>query len=120
MSNSAELLVKNIGRIMADRSMKQKELAKIMGVHPPGISAYLRGIRTPSVQVIDRIAAALGTTTAELLTDPNRVAGPDLSHVPPDILNSLAKTKKWDLFRVIFETVEKIEKGDSQDKKRVG
>lgn len=57
-------------RIKAKREllgMNQKDLANKVGVQPPSIAMYESGRRTPSLDVLFKLATELGTTTDNLL-----------------------------------------------------
>ena len=46
--------------------MSQEELAHLAGVHQTYLSGVERGKRNPSIQVLDRIAKALGVDIEDL------------------------------------------------------
>ena len=60
-------LGKNIARQRKLKNVKSKELAKQVGVGQPYISEIETGKKMPSIDVLKRIAVALGTTTSDLL-----------------------------------------------------
>ena len=57
----------NVSRIRRDRGQSQEELAFDCGLHRTYISGVERGIRNPTVVVLERIAKALAVPTAQLL-----------------------------------------------------
>jgi HTH-type transcriptional repressor of puuD len=60
-------LGKNIAQLRKAQKIKSYELAEMAGVKQPYISAIENGKKIPSLEVLQKIARALGTTTSELL-----------------------------------------------------
>jgi len=58
---------RNVQRLRRDKGWSQEYLADECGLHRTYISGVERGIRNPTVVVLQRIAKALGTEPAELL-----------------------------------------------------
>ena len=58
-----KLIIENFGKnlrsIRIGKKLSQRKLAKILKVHPTYISSLERGLRNPSLIVIERIANAL-------------------------------------------------------------
>ena len=56
-------ITKNFGKKLAglrkQRKFSQRKFASKLGVHPTYISSLERGLRNPSLKVIDKIASAL-------------------------------------------------------------
>lgn len=72
----AKIIGQRINTALADRQMKQKELAAKIGVTDNTISYFCSGGRTPNTQQIIKIANVLGVTADFLLgleNDPRRV-----------------------------------------------
>lgn len=72
---TSQKIGQRINSALANNKMKQKDLAKILGVTDNTISYYCSGKRTPKVGQIALIAQALNVTTDYLLgltSDPNR------------------------------------------------
>ena len=63
MSTFSERLAK----LMALRGLTQKELAAKANITESAISYYVKGLRTPSGEILARIAETLSTTTDYLL-----------------------------------------------------
>ena len=59
----------NLKRLRHDRQLSQEDLAFEAGVHRTYISGVERGIRNPTVLVLEEIAAALKIPTAKLLEE---------------------------------------------------
>ena len=64
-------ITKNFGRKLArlrkQKKLSQRKLAEKLDVHPTYISSLERGLRNPSLKVIDKIASALEISRNVLL-----------------------------------------------------
>lgn len=56
-----------IRHIRNERGISQKQLSEMCGLSEPAIRNYELGNRKPSAQILDKIAAALTVTAAELV-----------------------------------------------------
>ena len=63
-------LTRNMQRLRRERGWSQEELADRSGLHRTYISGVERGVRNPTLTVLDRIAAALEVGIGAL-TDPS-------------------------------------------------
>ncbi len=59
----------NVKAIRKERGYSQEELAFESGLHRTYISAVERGVRTPTIAVVEKIAQALNVTASRLLDD---------------------------------------------------
>ena len=59
----------NVQKIRRERGWSQEELAFESGLHRTYISGIERGVRNPTILVLEKIAAALGVPSAKLLED---------------------------------------------------
>ncbi|MBF0592030.1 MAG: LexA family transcriptional regulator [Nitrospirae bacterium] len=84
-----------IVRIMEQRSIKQRELAEMIGVMPQNLNAYMTGKRGFGKKNIERIAKALNVTAEFFYSDPdaNRSRIKKAKKLP---LISLDKAGVWD------------------------
>ena len=57
----------NMRRLRRSKDWSQEELAHQSGVHRTYISDLERGARNPTIEVVDKIAVALGVPCGELL-----------------------------------------------------
>ena len=62
-----KVLGQNVRRYREACQLSQEELSFETGVHRTYISAVERGVRNPTVLVLERIAAGLGVTPDQLL-----------------------------------------------------
>ncbi|MEQ8441281.1 MAG: helix-turn-helix transcriptional regulator [Alphaproteobacteria bacterium] len=58
---------KNIQRLRKAKGWSQEELAFECGLHRTYISGVERGVRNPTVTVLEKIASSLGRSATELL-----------------------------------------------------
>ena len=61
-----KLLIENIKRLMTINRITSKELSEMVGVTPTHISYILNNKRDPSIELITKIAGALGVTIEEI------------------------------------------------------
>lgn len=67
-STEAPLFGQRLAALRKDRGMTQPQLAEVIGVSVQMIEYYERRARNPSVDTIERVAAALGVEPAYFLT----------------------------------------------------
>jgi transcriptional regulator with XRE-family HTH domain len=60
-------LADNLKRMRVAHGWSQEEFAERSGLHRTYISGLERGIRNPTIAIVDRLAAALGVSCAALL-----------------------------------------------------
>ncbi|MBS4534472.1 helix-turn-helix domain-containing protein [Clostridium sp. D2Q-14] len=58
---------KRLQTLLEERNMNQKELAKQSGVTEVTISRYINGSRKPRIEIVNKLAEVLNTTTDYLL-----------------------------------------------------
>ena len=84
--------------------MTQKELAEKLGIPYQGIGQWERGIRTPKLETLQRIAAAMGVPVESIL-DPAMFSTDSSPVAPLDVLaNELAVPV--DVVRRVFQSVD--------------
>ncbi|MBQ9046674.1 MAG: helix-turn-helix transcriptional regulator [Solobacterium sp.] len=59
--------VEKVKKAMTEKGMNQKELAKYSGITEPSVSRYLKGERTPRIDIITNFAKVLDLDINELL-----------------------------------------------------
>jgi transcriptional regulator with XRE-family HTH domain len=64
-----KVLAKNIKRLRDEMSISQEELAYRCGLHRTYLSGVERGIRNPSLDIIEKIAKALNVSVSRLTED---------------------------------------------------
>jgi transcriptional regulator with XRE-family HTH domain len=62
-------VAQNLKRLRKERELSQEELAFDANLHRTYISGVERGVRNPTVIVLERIAAALGVPASRLLEE---------------------------------------------------
>lgn len=82
---------KNLKRIMFDKGITQKELAKKLRTTQSFISAYQTGARNPKFETIEKIAKALNVSVE-------------------DLTNNMQKNKKNDIMSFMKSEFAKLEK----------
>jgi transcriptional regulator with XRE-family HTH domain len=60
-------LALNLQRLRKDKGWSQEELADRAGLHRTYVSGVERGVRNPTVTVLDKLATALEAPIAELV-----------------------------------------------------
>jgi transcriptional regulator with XRE-family HTH domain len=65
-----DILAQNLKRLRADRGLSQEDLADRADIDRTYISSLERSLYAAGIDVVDRLAKALGVTAAELLADP--------------------------------------------------
>ena len=60
---------KNVEKYMNKRKLKQFELAKLAGVGKATISDLINGKKMPTVKLLEKVAAVLGCTMADLFKE---------------------------------------------------
>lgn len=78
---TSEIIQKNLTAILADKGMKQVDLAKLLGCTETTVSNWCLGLKTPRMNKIDQIAAVLGVTREDLLTENQQTR-----RVPSDLI----------------------------------
>lgn len=68
MENVREILARNVRLARQAAGLSQEDLADRSGIDRTYVSGIEREVRNPTITVVAKFAAALGTTTAELLT----------------------------------------------------
>jgi transcriptional regulator with XRE-family HTH domain len=80
---SRRILAENLRLIRLQRRIPQDELAHLVGLDRSYFGAVERGMRNIAVDNLDKIAAALGISVAQLLTEPDTsgVAGHQMEDI---------------------------------------
>jgi transcriptional regulator with XRE-family HTH domain len=64
-----DVLAANLKRLRAARGFSQEDLAELASIDRTYVSALERSVYAAGVDVLDRLARALGVTAAELLAE---------------------------------------------------
>lgn len=64
----------NVKQLRQDLGISQEELAFDCGLHRTYISGVERGVRNPTVMVLEKVAKALKVSSARLLEEPARIS----------------------------------------------
>jgi transcriptional regulator with XRE-family HTH domain len=57
----------NLQRLRREKGWSQEDMAFESGLHRTYVSGIERGVRNPTILILDKIAKSLGVTPAELL-----------------------------------------------------
>lgn len=63
------LVGRNVRKFRDANDLSQEELADLSGLHRTYVSGVERGVRNPTVMILEKLATALGTRPAALLDD---------------------------------------------------
>ena len=69
MNEPRRLLGKLISRHRIAKALSQEQLAELAGIHRTYISQIERGLKSPTLEVLIRIATALDLRTSRLLSE---------------------------------------------------
>lgn len=60
-------LARNVRRLRKDLGISQEELADLANLHRTYVSGIERKVRNPTIEILARLAVALGVTESDLL-----------------------------------------------------
>lgn len=60
-------LARNVRRLRKDLGISQEELADLANLHRTYVSGIERKVRNPTIEILARLAVALGVSESELL-----------------------------------------------------
>lgn len=63
----ALVVAENLRRLIYEKKVEQKDIAKVAGVSPASVSLWLSGQRTPRMKHIDALCKFLGCTRADIM-----------------------------------------------------
>lgn len=63
----ALVVAENLRRLIYEKQVEQKDIAKVTGVSPASVSLWLSGQRTPRMKHIDALCKFLGCTRADIM-----------------------------------------------------
>lgn len=61
------ILGENVRRIRESKGWSQDKLSEVSGLHRTYISGIERGVRNPTIKIVQEIAVALAVSTSQLL-----------------------------------------------------
>ena len=70
--NICVLVGKNVRRYRLAAGLSQEQLGFAVGLHRTYVSGIERGLRNPSLLVLEELATVLRVTVCDLVTDPRR------------------------------------------------
>jgi transcriptional regulator with XRE-family HTH domain len=106
-SNTNDQLGKNIKLFRKQKGFTQVELAKALGCSQTIITAYEKGLKKPSVDMLAKLADVLGSSTDRILASNNNPAKTSEKIKNPKLwkkfeqINTLPDTDKRTVFRMI-------------------
>ena len=62
----------NVQRLRREKGWSQEDMAFESGLHRTYVSGIERGVRNPTLRILDKIAKTLGVAPAELLARPRK------------------------------------------------
>lgn len=68
------MIGKRIRELLDKKGMSQRELARRIGKHPSEISEIIMGKRDPGMSIVEKIAAGLSVSVAELVGEPGELS----------------------------------------------
>jgi transcriptional regulator with XRE-family HTH domain len=72
MADLVQILAENVRAARKRAGMSQEDLAAAAAVDRTYVSGIERGLRNPTIKIVDKFAAALGTDASNLLTKNHR------------------------------------------------
>lgn len=69
MSEIGKALARNVARLRKEAGLSQEAFADHAGIHRTYISDIERAVRNPTIEIVERLAKALGVRPCELLSD---------------------------------------------------
>lgn len=78
MRDIKKIVGKNIRKIRLNRHLTQEELAEKLDLHPSYIGLIERGLRSPSLETLSKIAEFFKVSEASLLYDEKKCEGIDI------------------------------------------
>lgn len=67
--HTIKILAKNLKILRGELKMSQEDLAEATGLHRTYISGLERGVRNPTVKILEKLARALKTNPSSLLSE---------------------------------------------------
>jgi transcriptional regulator with XRE-family HTH domain len=62
----------NLQRLRREKGWSQEDMAFESGLHRTYVSGIERGVRNPTILILDRLAKSLGVAPAELVARPSK------------------------------------------------
>lgn len=91
-----------ISKLLEERGMTQKELAKRACVTESAMSHYVKGDRVPSGKVLANIACALKTTANYLMDKEDSLAYTDVKRILARNKETLEDSEKMELIHLLL------------------
>jgi len=68
----SDILARNVRRMRNETGMSQDEFADAVGIDRTYVSGIERGVRNPTIKILDKLSAALNVPPHELLAPPRK------------------------------------------------
>lgn len=117
MRRSAEILIANVKRLVAEAKITHADLADRMGKKRTQVTQFLSGrFPNPNLETIEEYAKALGTTSARLFQDPEAdKSDHPLTECLRRVNAAVEKSQREPSIDEVFSLIEAMVEGSDTD-----